>query len=562
MDLEVDLHLDERLILIQGQQYLENKSETPIYEVHLVFPPCNTVTSLKIGDRDFEKPHDDFNYFKVDLSRPAEPGETVVVDFKMSYQREGFPHQEPNTRLVENGLFIQSNRLSAHVGYDPNYQLEDNRVRKQLGLVELSERPSLEDRSQWNNHVIRQDSDFIDYQMTISTETGQQVVAPGKLVGVYESGGRIFSQFQTRKLIKNLFAIQAGEYEVLSDQWRDVDLEVYFHPKHGYNVNELMLALKDSVALFSQEFSPYPFNVLRIVELPGYQKIAQSFPTTIAFSEDFGFLADLSSSELNMPYFITAHEVAHQWWGHMVAAANVEGDGFIHESLAQYFALFALEKKYGKHQVKLFLDYELDRYLTGRANDTIGELPLYRVQDQDYLQYRKGSLVMYALKEYLGEAVLHKAIRNLLALRSFSTEPYGVSIEFVQVLKDVAPKSQHQYIDDLLLKVSHFEMEVVDLKTTSLPEGNFRVSGKIQGRQNLNGGNGPIPNYPLELVFYSAEPIEGEINSQRVVKEKEIFFRNGVAEFSFVADEKPNWVWLDPFHRLLGLEPESRIVAM
>ena len=35
---------------------------------------------------------------------------------------------------------------------------------------------------------------------------------------------------------------------------------------------------------------------------------------------------------------LAAHEVAHQWWGHQIAAANVQGDGFIHETLAQYSA--------------------------------------------------------------------------------------------------------------------------------------------------------------------------------------------------------------------------------
>ena len=67
-----------------------------------------------------------------------------------------------------------------------------------------------------------------------------------------------------------------------------------------------------------------------------------------------------------------------------------------------------------------FMRYELDRYLLGRSTEQKKELPLARVENQDYIHYRKGSLVMYALADYIGEENLNRALRSDTATRGRS----------------------------------------------------------------------------------------------------------------------------------------------
>ena len=73
------------------------------------------------------------------------------------------------------------------------------------------------------------------------------------------------------------------------------------------------------------------------------------------------------------------------------------------ETLAQYSALMVMKQKYGAAKMQRFLHYELDRYLLGRGTEQKKELPLSRVENQPYIHYHKGSLVMYALQDYIGE---------------------------------------------------------------------------------------------------------------------------------------------------------------
>ena len=62
-----------------------------------------------------------------------------------------------------------------------------------------------------------------------------------------------------------------------------------------------------------------------------------------------------------------------------------------------------MKHRYGEDKIRRFLKYELDTYLRSRGGEVIEELPLDRVENQGYIHYRKGSLVMYLLQDRLGE---------------------------------------------------------------------------------------------------------------------------------------------------------------
>src|SRR3546814_2939363 len=83
---------------------------------------------------------------------------------------------------------------------------------------------------------------------------------------------------------------------------------------------------KKSLDYYTREFSPYQFRQLRILEFPGYSTFAQAFAGTVPYSESIGFIADLrDEDDIDYVFYVTAHEVAHQWWAHQVVGANVQG---------------------------------------------------------------------------------------------------------------------------------------------------------------------------------------------------------------------------------------------
>ena len=107
-------------------------------------------------------------------------------------------------------------------------------------------------------------------------------------------------------------------------------------------------AIKASLDYYTPSFGPYQHHLLRIVEFPRYASYAQSLPNTIPYSEAVGFIARLDDpKDIDYPFYVTAHEVAHQWWAHQVIGADAQGATMLSETLAQYSAMMVMEKRYG-----------------------------------------------------------------------------------------------------------------------------------------------------------------------------------------------------------------------
>jgi aminopeptidase N len=173
--------------------------------------------------------------------------------------------------------------------------------------------------------------------------------------------------------------------------------------------------MERSLDYYQSAFGPYQFDQARIIEFPGYATFAQAFANTMPYSEAIGFLADNSDPDaIDYVFYVTAHEVGHQWWAHQVIGGNVQGGTMLVETMAQYSALMVMEKEYGRDKMQKFLRYELDRYLRDRGGELVAEMPLSQVENQQYIHYRKGSVVMYALRDLIGEDKVNAALAKFL----------------------------------------------------------------------------------------------------------------------------------------------------
>jgi aminopeptidase N len=110
-------------------------------------------------------------------------------------------------------------------------------------------------------------------------------------------------------------------------------------------------ATKKGLDYFSKAFGPYQHRQFRVMEFPRYASFAQSFPNTVPFSEAIGFIAKVdpeNPEDFNYPFLVTAHELAHQWWGHQVVGGNVQGSTLLSETLSQYSSAMVMEKSFGR----------------------------------------------------------------------------------------------------------------------------------------------------------------------------------------------------------------------
>lgn len=263
------------------------------------------------------------------------------------------------------------------------------------------------------------DGEEIDFEIIVSTSSTQKAIAPGYLQNQWTEKAAAFYHYKIDKPMANFYSIVSADYEILADVLDDTTrLEIYFQKGHEYNLDRMMNGMKKSLHYFNEHFSPYQYDQLRIMEFPRYEDFAQSYPNTIPFSEALGFIMDIDDErDVDMAFYITAHETAHQWWGLLVNPANVQGKTMISESLAQYSALMVLKQEFSEEKVSQFLDDQRKLYLRQRASEDQQEMPLSLVvSGQQYVYYNKGVVNLYAFQDYISEdsvnMALHRFIRD------------------------------------------------------------------------------------------------------------------------------------------------------
>ncbi|HVS19801.1 MAG TPA: M1 family aminopeptidase, partial [Planctomycetota bacterium] len=250
-----------------------------------------------------------------------------------------------------------------------------------------------------------------DLEARILAPARLDVVCGGELVERSERGERALWVYRTREPVAS-FAILAAAYatRVVGED------EIHHHAAHDYNLDTIQAALADAREVFGRSFGPYPHGLLRIVEFPRLADFAQSYPTLMPYSEAIGFLTNHADDprHVDATYFVTAHEVAHQWWGYLASPAARPGAQVLVESLAEYSALLLIDETRGERERLVFLRQEEDGYL--RRRDADSELPLARLQlEGQELWYNKGALVLYMLERRVGRPALCRALAQLVA---------------------------------------------------------------------------------------------------------------------------------------------------
>jgi ABC-2 type transport system permease protein len=557
-----DIRPETRVLRVNGRFRLENKTTTPIGVVYVnLIDPDVKIHRLGIGAQAGPTTRDDhLGFHTFTLPGPLPPGGTVPLDFDLEYAPSGFKNGGARAVVVANGTFVNSGVLPA-LGYLEDAELSDDDDRRKRKLPPRPRMADLNDQRARQRNYISPDADWITFAATACTSPDQVAFVPGYLERTYSEGGRRCFAFAARSKILHFFSVLSARYAVRRDRYGDVPLEIHHHPGHDYNVQRMMEGMKDSLAYFNQNFSPYQHQQLRILEFPLYNMFAQSFPNTVPYSESIGFIARVkpgNPKDIDYPYYVTAHEVAHQWWAHQVIGADVQGSTLLSESLSQYSALMVMKARYGALHMKRFLRHELDSYLRGRSLERKRELPLVRVEDQGYIHYNKGSLAFYALADAIGEAEVNRALKALLAKHAFRGPPYPTSLDLMTELRAVTPPEQHYLLTDLLETITLFENRAVSARARRTEDGQFEVKIQVTTKKVRADELGTETEIPLD------EPLDVGVMAEdgRPLLVEKRPLRTGPQTVVLRVKERPGRAGIDPLNKLVDRQPDDNLTRV
>ncbi|RBP49303.1 ABC transporter permease/M1 family aminopeptidase [Arenicella xantha] len=565
VDADIAIYPSDRRIVARADIEVLNKSKSPITKFLVNLPRHSKTASVQIHGGEMLDVDSNFKTAWFEFSQPLQPGERRAGVLTSEIDHQGFKDRGEDFTVVENGTFINNGELFPMLGYQARSQLLDQHDRRKRGLDPVERAYKLEDSSRYTEHFIDPSVDFIDFSATISTSKDQVAMAPGYLEKQWEEGGRQYFRYVMDQPMMNFFSVTSGKLLTLKDEHNGVAIEVYHHPEHAWNLSNMVAATKDSLDYFQAAFGPYQHKQFRIIEFPGYRSFAQSFANTIPFSEEIGFTADLrDESKIDYVYYVTAHEMAHQWWGHQLGAANVQGAAILSETLSQYSALMVMQKKYGETKLRKFLTYELDRYLTGRTTELLEEMPLLRAERQQYIHYRKGSVVMMALRHKLGEQRINDALKRLLTEYKYQSNPYPTTLDLVRQLKVGASDSEISFIDNSFNQITVYDLRAEEVSVDEL-DGRYQINLTVNAQQFSADGTGVEAEQPfdeqVEVVLFDNDPNDFSAQTE-VLYNQSHQLKTGENTIQLVVDALPKYIGVDPFVRFIDRDTGNNILKL
>jgi len=577
VNINLDLYPEDRDFSAVGKFTLVNKTDAPIDTLIVSYNDGPLEMALN-RDAEIVYDNEEFEVRMYKFTESLKPGDSVLYKFEME--------NEENTLLVtrspviQNGTFL-NNMMFPTFGYSKNYEIADPQLREKYDLPPRDRMPSPDEPGATDNNYIGGTADWIDFEATVSTSGDQTAIAPGYLLRQWVEDGRNYFHYKMDSKMVNFYAFLSGRYELLEEEHEGVKLQIFHHPEHDYNLDRMMKGLRVGLDYYSEAFTPYQHRQARIIEFPKrYGSFAQAFANTIPFSEGIGFIAAVEDDKPNAvdyPLSITAHELAHQWWAHQVIGANAQGSTLLSESLSEYSSLKVLQEVYGKGQMRKFLKDALDGYLRGRSAERIGERPLMYNENQQYIHYNKGSLVLYALSDYWGEENLNGVISDFAEKYQFKGPPYPTGKDFVEMIEQEIPDSLAYMVDDMFREITLYDNKAVEAEYSAVAKGNdttytvtldayvTKYRNTPKGKELYSGQSGDSLTYApegkkkmlksLPLEDYVEVGIFGKLNPKTDTREILYLQKHKVSEinneFEIIVGKKPEEAGIDPFNKLI-----------
>jgi len=565
----IDLDPTNRSVVLQGTMILENKTASSIDRIAVTIWPLDLapvprqhleVRKLAFAGGQTTVIKDDaLGFYVYQLPSALPPHGRIAMDFALKYWEPGFVNSNPNTDLAENGTFL-NDRYAPFIGYAADLELTDDSTRHKHGLDKAKRLPTLDDIPARNDNQVSTAADWVNFEATVSTSPDQIAIMPGYLQKEWTENGRRYFHYKMDAPILSIESLNSARYAVRRDHWHDVNLEIYYQPGHEFDLDNMMDSMKASLDYNTANISPFQFHQERIIEFPRYGTFAESFPNTIPYSEAIGFIAYIDPNRpdaVDIPFYVTAHEVAHQWWAHQVMSANVEGGTSIVETLAQYSALMTMQHRFGPLAMRRFLRFELDNYLRGRAQERNEEVPLFRVDtNQGYIHYGKGAMVMYAMQDYIGEANVNKGLADFVQQFRFKGPPYPVSTDLMACLKKYTPPEYMYLYDDLWENITLYGNRARSASFRQRPDGKYDVTLVVEAKKTRSDGKGEEHSIPLH-DWIDIGVLDSSGHYLYLQKHK---IEQDRTELQLIVDKNPALAGIDPLNKLIDRNPEDNVI--
>ena len=335
-----------------------------------------------------------------------------------------------------------------------------------------------------------------------------------------------------------LFMMAVGDFKITKELWKGKEVSYYLEPKYAPYAKAIFGKTPKMLSYFSQITGiDYPWNKYAQVVVRDYVSGAMENTTATVHGES----VQATDRELldGNGESIIAHELFHQWFGDYVTTeswANIT----VNESFATFGSIVWKGHDKGKDAEDRDRYENLNSYISSTKNGESPILVRFNYENKmdvfDQVSYPKGAVILYALKNQMGDEAFYKSLNRYLTTNAFKTgEAHQVRLAF----EDVTGKDWSPYFNQWYFAGGH---PILDVKY-DYKNGNATIDIKqtqAEGVQTFT--------LPLKVDIYTG----GKQTTH------EILINSRTQSFSFPVSAKPDLIDFDVDKILVGELKDNR----
>ncbi|MBT8068691.1 MAG: hypothetical protein KJO09_15715 [Gammaproteobacteria bacterium] len=539
MNLSVDIYPQERTYRVRGSLAFINNTDQPIEELLVGFSSLASKHQVDIDGATLLEQDPTFDHYLFRFNEPLLPGQRGQLETEVEVLRSAFMRRDGENFVLPNASYIEVDKVLPFFGFNENNLLQDPKNRAKYDLPPRSIYPSQDDH-------ISEDGGWVNLDVTLSGQEGQELLMPGKLVRSWQEDGRHHASYRSKGLVRPRFAVAAGTYETRTAQADGVTVTAYYSKGQDGVVDALLQGAVDTLRYGSRVLVPYDDDELKIVAIPSFaDRVAgTAYRNTIFEVENRIYQLEPKKGGNFNAYRGMAHEVGHQWWGHTVHPANAEGHSMIAEMLAVYTETVMSDEVYGMERRMEELKRRRDLYFYIRSFEEDVERPMYEVHYQPYIYYFKGAHVAYVLSQLMGRERVDQVLGQFAKTYRYPARPTADKLS--KALISAAPEQYRDQVRELLEEVVTYNLRMISAKGTK--EGTVLVAMQADRIVWDETGNATETAFtgPLELGFYK----QGELIGSQMID-----LKTGASQHEVFPPQGTDRVGLDP--QMLRLDDDS-----
>ncbi|MGQ9618664.1 MAG: M1 family aminopeptidase [Candidatus Aminicenantia bacterium] len=377
-------------------------------------------------------------------------------------------------------------------------------------------------------HPLRTEWDFFTADVTVKVPVGFTAISNGKL---FRKEGNIY-YWQENVSVKYL-SVVIGRFHYYEDSQSKIPIKIFASLDSGYPPIDFK-KIKSILVFFSSLYREYPFEKLYIV-VRQWKTLGGHSPASFIILNllEKGLVPKSSPGDLSSvvrEYFLV-HEIAHQWWGNIVAGRSYR-DISIPEGIAQFSTFLYIKEIYGE---KIFLDIikKVVAWInrkSGSGSIFLGTRVGHFNDDADAFLaviYDKAALSFYLIQRLIGEETFLKSLRDVLSLYSSKDITLG---ELRRVIEKRAGSNLEKFFNSWFYNYTLPDVDVfwksentgasknLVLRVVQKGETEFAFPLTVEWKENGEKRREELKVWYRETTFRF--PVKGKIASLKVNKPK------------------------------------------